>query len=101
MTNGVRWYFSPKRIIGSHCGLPSSYGFHCRGLEENICSVLEPRRYARSAAFSTPPAEDVWIPILRDVSFGVHLGGGVLRMSCSWAIERGTRNYRRSEQVVG
>src|ERR1043166_2370578 len=95
MTKGLRSYFSRRRSICSHCGLPSSYGFHWRGLEENICRVLQPRRYARSAAFSTPPAAEVWIPIRRDVSFGGCLGGGALRMSCSWAIERGTGDYMR------
>jgi hypothetical protein len=38
-----------------------------RGLELKICSVLQPSRQARSAAVSTPPAVEVWMPMRRDV----------------------------------
>src|SRR4051812_23546878 len=84
MTSGFRSYFFRKPVITAHCDAPSSYGFHCRGLDENTCSALHPSRYARSAAFSTPPAVDVCIPIRLDVSLGAVFGGGIsFRMSFS------------------
>jgi hypothetical protein len=38
--------------------------------------VLHPSRNARSAAFSTPPAIEVWIPIRREVVVGGLSGAG-------------------------
>jgi hypothetical protein len=37
--------------------------FHCRGLEEKIWNVFAPSSTALSAARSSEPAMDVWIPI--------------------------------------
>src|SRR5688500_5363033 len=89
MTSGFRSYFSRRRFMVSHCERASAYGFHCRGLEENTWNALHPRRYARSAASSTPPAVETWMPMRRDVRQGGDAGAGCLRMSlCSWAMVR-------------
>src|SRR5512142_3087465 len=89
MTRGLSPCLPRRRFMLSHCDGASAYGLHCLGLDENTCKVLQPRRHARSAAFSTPPATDVWMPIRRAVSHGGAFGAGILRMSCSRAMERG------------
>ena len=72
--------------MSRNTGMSASINYfaaHCRGLVEKIWKVLHPSQYARSAAFSTPPAMEVWMPMRREVKRGGRFGGGDLRMSCS------------------
>ena len=56
--------------MASHCSGVMSKGRHMRGLELKICRVLQPRRQARSAEVSTPPAVEVWMPMRREADCG-------------------------------
>src|SRR5512140_1230859 len=84
MTSGRRSYFSRAALMISHCCLSSANGAHCRGLDENTCSELHPIRHARSAAVSTPPEVEQWMPTLRVFGAGEKgFAGRSFRMSFS------------------
>src|SRR5579859_2588903 len=77
-----------RRLASAHCSADGVVARHIRGLELNICSVLQPNRYARSTAFATPPFVDVWIPMRSRVSLCGVFCAGQFRTSKSPSAER-------------